>query len=493
MVQTKRENIRVVVRFRPLNDRERKIEEKKDFKLSIDTENNTIDINKHHFTFDNVFNHTVAQEEIFEKVAKNSVQWVKEGYNSTIFAYGPTGTGKTHTMFGGQLEEKGIVPRSCDHLFHSINDDESVIEAHVKCSFLEIYRENIRDLLTTDEYKPNLRIRQHKDRGTYVHGLIEKYVYSPKEILETIRKGIENRSTASTLLNDVSSRSHAVLTLYITQKLSDGSEISSKLHLIDLAGSENVGKSDVTGITLKEAQQINKSLSSLGNVIYALTEKGRCHIPYRDSRLTYLLEDSLGGNSKTVLVSTATEHSSVYSETLNTLLFARRAKLIKNKPKVNRNKSNEFLRKTIKNLTARLEELQGKYNSLLESNAEEVVKEVKEVAKDVAKDSKKFEKLQNLLENVAGELVQEKKCSEDYKELFEKQRDLAKNLAKDLFDEKKKTESLNIQLTRYKEFYNMIKSIDDNSSYEKMISRITIEPITVKVDMEIPESEIDSP
>jgi len=256
-------------------------------------------------------------------------------------------SGKTYTMFGNAdvKNQLGIIPRTCEELFNIINSKDDVIEAQLKCSFLEIYMEQIKDLLQNNS--KNLKIRQNND-NVYVQGLTEKYVYNTNDIMNQIKTGYQYRSIASTALNNTSSRSHAVLTLTLTQKIQDNSIITSKLHLIDLAGSENVAKSEAQGITLTEAQNINKSLSCLGNVIYALTEKNRDHIPYRDSKLTYLLQDSLGGNAKTVLIATA--NPAVYNETLSTLKFAKRAKEIKNAPKINKNDSIENLLATIEKL-----------------------------------------------------------------------------------------------------------------------------------------------
>jgi kinesin family protein 5 len=346
------ENIQVAVRFRPLSKKE-SIE----YTVDIDEKQNSFEINEnsggyHRFGFDHVFNSTTSQESIFNKVAKNSIEWVCQGYNATIFAYGTTGSGKTHTMFGDE-KSKGIIPRACEEIFQIINNKDEVLEANMKCSFLEIYREQIRDLLYNGE---NLKLRQHPTKGVYVQGLVEKYVYSASDILSTIKEGSLQRTVASTALNNASSRSHAVLTLIISQKITDGSEIVGKLHLIDLAGSENVGKSEVQGLNLVEAQNINKSLSCLGNVISALTEKGREHIPYRDSKLTYLLQDSLGGNSKTILIATL---SANYNDTICTLKFAKRAKEIKNAPKINKNESVAVLLQTISNLHKKIASLQS--------------------------------------------------------------------------------------------------------------------------------------
>jgi kinesin family protein 5 len=286
------ENIKVALRIKPVKD-----------SLNIKVDDNIITLNENgkdsQYIFDHIFSTNTTQQDIFSTIGKPSVDWVCEGYNATIFAYGSTGSGKTFTMFGHEDGKSniGIIPRACEALFQNIEKNEDVIEATMKCSFLEIYREHIRDLLKKD-ISGELKIRQSQIKGIFVQGLTEKYVYSSADILNTIKEGSSRRTVASTSLNTVSSRSHSLLTLTLTQILSDGTEITSKLNLVDLAGSENVGKSEVQGISLAEAQNINKSLSSLGNVIYALTEKNREHIPYRDSKLTFLLQDSLGGKYK---------------------------------------------------------------------------------------------------------------------------------------------------------------------------------------------------
>jgi kinesin family protein 5 len=384
------ENIKIAVRFRPLNQRE----EGEDVSfLKID--NNNIELTNendksqnHKFIFDNVFNVDSNQEEVYNLVAKNAIEWFCQGYNSTIFTYGPTSSGKTHTMFGGKDDKKGIIPRSCETLFQTLKNNENISSYTLKCSFIEIYCEKIRDLLDTDKDTDSLKLRNDTNKGIYIQGLIEKFVYSSQDILQTIENGTNKRTIASTSLNSVSSRSHAVLTLKLNQVMTDGTEMFSKLHLIDLAGSENVSKSEVQGISLLEAQMINKSLSCLSNVIFALTEKGRDHIPYRDSKLTFLLQDSLGGNSRTILIATASPSISSYSETLNTLKFARRTKEIKNIPKINKNESVKDLTKIIDELRKKLFEYENKTNDIKENIVRNEKKLVDELIKKIIEEQK---------------------------------------------------------------------------------------------------------
>lgn len=470
------ENVKVVVRFRPFNKKEKDSDSKA---INIDTTRGVIDIvvppdKNHQFIFDNVFDGNTTQEIVFNSVAKNAVEWVVEGYNSTIFSYGNTGSGKSFTMFGhenGSKELRGIIPRACDSLFENMKKRQDVLEYSIKCSFLEIYREHIRDLLSQEAEYKDLKIRVDSFKGIYVQSLIEKQVFSPQEILNIIKEGATQRVTASTSLNSVSSRSHAVLTLTVIQKIADGSEILSKLHLIDLAGSENVGKSEAQGITLIEAQMINKSLCALGNVIFALTEKGRDHIPYRDSKLTYMLQDSLGGNSKTILIATASPSFLSYSETVNTFKFAQRAKLIKNAPKVNKQVSNPNLQKTIDSLNTRILELEKE----LEKEKEDA-KHVLQAIETTNKENKELKFFKSKCERLLDRLEKLKMESENLKnqkiedaEMFEKQRELSETASLALMTQTINNAKLNRELDQYKSIYESLKDSKDNPSLLSII------------------------
>jgi kinesin family member 5 len=497
----KSENIRVAVRFRPHNKKEDGKDP--DFHLKLDTKQNLIEISDNgkeiqQFVFDHVFDNNTTQEKVFDISAKNALEWVCQGYNATIFAYGATSSGKTHTLFGGEnTKDKGIIPRACDSLFQNINNSQDVVEANMKCSFLEIYREHIRDLLDTSKTDTNdggLRLRHNPNRGAYVQGLLEKYVYSSQDILNTIKEGTTQRVTASTALNSVSSRSHAVLTLTLSQKISDGSEIISKLHLIDLAGSENVGRSEVQGLALTEAQTINKSLSSLGNVIYALTEKGREHIPYRDSKLTYLLEDSLGGNAKTILIATASPSSLCYSETISTLKFAKRVKEIKNIPKINKNESVPQLLQTIETLQKRIAEL--------ESNCEDsrviiqAVEHAEQDTKEVVLVKTKCDRLEKKISSMEEENKKGLERNKQVKELFRKQRELARKASKDLYIERIKNHTIIDEIEQLRLFYNSIKdAVATPEILPLIINRIKIapSPLTLEIPESIDDIEIESP
>lgn len=292
------------------------------------------------FNFDYVFDVGSSQEEVFDHTAKHLITEVFGGYNATIFAYGQTGTGKTHTMMGEvKTPQKGIIPRLVESIFNGIEEAPLDIEFTVKLSYIEIYNEKVRDLLATAPGKDNLRIREGA-KGVWIEDVTESYVGTNEQVLDIMNQGQSARSIAATNMNAESSRSHSVFILTLGQRnTKTESKKASKLILVDLAGSEKIAKTGAEGKTLKEAQHINKSLSALGNVINALTSAGKKHVPYRDSKLTRLLSDSLGGNSKTTLIVTCSPCGDNIEESVSTLRFGTRAKSIKNKPVVNQEKS----------------------------------------------------------------------------------------------------------------------------------------------------------
>ncbi len=262
---------------------------------------------------------------------------ILNGYNGTVFAYGQTGAGKSYTMMGSDIDDddsRGIIPRIVEQIFASILRSPGNIEYTVRVSYMEIYMEKIRDLLRPQN--DNLPIHEDKSRGVYVKDLMEIYVASKEEVYEVMRRGGAARATAATNMNQESSRSHSIFVIGITQKnVETGSAKSGQLFLVDLAGSEKVGKTGATGQTLEEAKKINKSLSALGMVINSLTDGKSTHIPYRDSKLTRILQESLGGNSRTTLIVNCSPSSYNDAETVSTLRFGVRAKSIKNKAKIN--------------------------------------------------------------------------------------------------------------------------------------------------------------
>lgn len=289
------------------------------------------------FTFDRVFDMNSKQSDIFDFSIKPTVDDILNGYNGTVFAYGQTGAGKSYTMMGTDIDNddgRGVIPRIVEQIFASILASPGTIEYTVRVSYMEIYMEKIRDLLAPQN--DNLPVHEEKNRGVYVKGLLEIYVSSVQEVYEVLRRGGNSRAVAATNMNQESSRSHSIFVVTITQKnVETGSAKSGQLFLVDLAGSEKVGKTGASGQTLEEAKKINKSLSALGMVINSLTDGKSSHVPYRDSKLTRILQESLGGNSRTTLIINCSPSSYNDAETLSTLRFGMRAKTIKNKAKIN--------------------------------------------------------------------------------------------------------------------------------------------------------------
>ncbi|EEH51880.1 kinesin-II motor protein, flagellar associated [Micromonas pusilla CCMP1545] len=305
------------------------------------------------FTFDQVYDARHSQLEIFEATALPIVRAAMEGYNGTIFAYGQTGTGKTHTMEGrtNVKEERGIIPNAFETIFADIDAGDGTNKNFlVRASYLEIYNEDVRDLLGKDQKKP-CQLKEHPDTGVYVKDLTTFVVKSVEEIEKVLAVGKKNRSVGATAMNADSSRSHSIFTITIeTSEVEEGAADEDarirvgKLNLVDLAGSERQGKTGSTGDRLKEATKINLSLSTLGNVISSLVDGKSTHVPYRDSKLTRLLEDSLGGNTKTVMVANIGPADYNFEETMSTLRYANRAKNIKNKPRINEDPKDAMLR-----------------------------------------------------------------------------------------------------------------------------------------------------
>ncbi|ELK10445.1 Kinesin-1 heavy chain [Pteropus alecto] len=325
-------NIKVMCRFRPLNDSEVNRGDKYIAKFQGE---DTVMIATKPYAFDRVFQSNTSQEQVYNDCAKKIVKDVLEGYNGTIFAYGQTSSGKTHTMEGKlhDPEGMGIIPRIVQDIFNYIYSMDENLEFHIKVSYFEIYLDKIRDLL--DVSKTNLSVHEDKNRVPYVKGCTERFVCSPDEVMDTIDEGKSNRHVAVTNMNEHSSRSHSIFLINVKQENTQTEQkLSGKLYLVDLAGSEKVSKTGAEGAVLDEAKNINKSLSALGNVISALAE-GSTYVPYRDSKMTRILQDSLGGNCRTTIVICCSPSSYNESETKSTLLFGQRAKTIKNTVCVN--------------------------------------------------------------------------------------------------------------------------------------------------------------
>lgn len=309
------------------------------------------------FTFDNSFwshdtssDHYAHQEDVYNCLGEEFLDHNFEGYHTCIFAYGQTGSGKSYTMMGTP-EQPGLIPRTCEDLFQRIESNESAnISYNVRVSYFEVYNEHVRDLFQPRTDPPHyLKIRESPTEGPYVKDLTEIQVKNYSDILKYMRMGDSSRTTASTKMNDTSSRSHAVFTIMLKQihhdyHTDETTERLARIRLVDLAGSERAKATEATGQRLREGSNINKSLTTLGRVIAALADprhsrihnsnrKNRDIVPYRDSILTWLLKDSLGGNSKTAMI--ACIAPSDYDETLSTLRYADQAKNIRTKAIVN--------------------------------------------------------------------------------------------------------------------------------------------------------------
>ena len=371
---SKSANVKVFCRIRPENEKEKLSGMKtciipaSENSVKIFTESIGIDTGKDSsknksdntqtFTFDGVFAPEEEQENIFNVVAKPLINGALEGINGTLFCYGQTSSGKTYTMEGIHNDTKlmGVIPRMMQYIFILIEKANSDIEYSVKCQYYQIYNEKIQDLL--DIRKKDLAIREDKNKGIWVEDCTEAYVSSQEEMYAVFKEGSNNRTVSATNMNKGSSRSHSLFVVTLFQRNTiTGSSKTGRIYFVDLAGSEKMSKTGIEGGTgLKEAQNINKSLMTLGMVINSLTE-GAKHIPYRDSKLTRVLQESLGGNSMTNLVITCSPNFMNQSETMSTLRFGQRAKLIKNKVVANTQQS-------VKELLIKLKKAEEKIASL---------------------------------------------------------------------------------------------------------------------------------
>ncbi|XP_062954639.1 kinesin-like protein KIF16B isoform X3 [Cynocephalus volans] len=431
-------SVKVAVRVRPMNRREKDLEAK--FIIQMEKSKTTItnlkipeggtgDSGRERtktFTYDFSFYSAdtkspdyVSQEMVFKTLGTDVVKSAFEGYNACVFAYGQTGSGKSYTMMGNS-DDSGLIPRICEGLFSRINETTRWDEAsfRTEVSYLEIYNERVRDLLRRKSSKTfNLRVREHPKEGPYVEDLSKHLVQNYGDVEELMEAGNINRTTAATGMNDVSSRSHAIFTIKFTQAKFDSEmpcETVSKIHLVDLAGSERADATGATGVRLKEGGNINKSLVTLGNVISALADlsqdaanplvkKKQVFVPYRDSVLTWLLKDSLGGNSKTIMIATVSPADVNYGETLSTLRYANRAKNIINKPTINEDANVKLIRE-LRAEIARLKTLlaQGNQIALLDSptalSMEEKLQQNEARVQELTKEwTNKWNETQNIL------------------------------------------------------------------------------------------------
>ncbi|TMS20310.1 Kinesin-like protein KIF1A [Larimichthys crocea] len=373
-------SVKVAVRVRPFNSREIG----KESKCIIQMSGNTTTIinpkqakDNKSFNFDySYWSHTTpedsnyaSQMKVYKDIGEEMLLHAFEGYNVCIFAYGQTGAGKSYTMMGKQdvKDQQGIIPLLCEDIFVKISDNtDNSMSYSVEVSYMEIYCERVRDLLNPKN-KGNLRVREHPLMGPYVEDLSKLAVTSYNDIQDLMDSGNKARTVAATNMNETSSRSHAVFNIIFTQKRHDAdtdntSEKVSKISLVDLAGSERADSTGAKGTRLKEGANINKSLTTLGKVISALAEvnkkkkKVESFIPYRDSVLTWLLRENLGGNSRTAMVAALSPADINYDETLSTLRYADRAKQIRCNAVINEDPNNRLVRE-LKDEVSRLKDL----------------------------------------------------------------------------------------------------------------------------------------
>ena len=420
------ENITCYVRCRPLKESELELGANC---LDISKDQKTITLNNSEsvYTYDKIFPAETDQKTIFSEIGLPLVKKFLSGYNSTIFAYGQTGTGKTHTIIGpleslfdDNNDNFGLIPNILNFLFNNKQEATNIIRESSKqkaekidytlsCSCIEIYQEHLIDLLSNnsnslDNNDDVLKIREDPKKGMYIENLTELDITSAKKAKEALISGFKNRHVASTNMNRESSRSHLIYTLFLISSFEmDGGLIitrTSRLHLVDLAGSERQKYTNAQGQRIKEAGNINKSLSILGNVINAViefNENKTKFVPFRDSKLTYYLKDSIGGNSKTVIIGNISQSYIQINETQSTLKFIQRAKMIKNKAKI------------IENVNDTVKLLKIEINSLKQTN-EELTKKISELTKENEENKKNLEDLnkKNIINNKKSKDLEDK-------------------------------------------------------------------------------------
>uniref|UniRef100_A0A6G1SR69 Kinesin-like protein n=1 Tax=Aceria tosichella TaxID=561515 RepID=A0A6G1SR69_9ACAR len=426
------QNIQVFVRCRPLNPHERRsvvdvVADKNEIKV-LDRSSKTQDTRN--FYFDQVFDVDAGQKAVYNSVVRPLIDQVLLGFNCTVFAYGQTGTGKTYTMEGNRSEEEmhweddphsGIIPRAISQLFDTLKDHDS--EFTVRVSFLELYNEDTYDLLSPIDDTTKLKIFDDAQRkgSVIVGGLEEIIVQSKAEIYDILKRGSAKRQTAATLMNACSSRSHTIfsVTVHIREGSIEEDELLKigKLNLVDLAGSENIGRSGAMDKRAREAGNINQSLLTLGRVITALVEK-RPHIPYRESKLTRLLQDSLGGKTKTSIIATISPASLDLEDTMSTLDYASRAKKITNKPEMNQRLTKKAL---LREYAQEIERLRRDLQATREKNGIYIEEEnYKEMCKQLSMGNNAIQEKEERMEALQTEIQKNKKLFEEFTSQYEK-------------------------------------------------------------------------
>ena len=494
MLKDKSESVKVVMRCRPLTPKE--MEEQRECIVNVDMDIGSIQVYNpgnikelKSFTFDHTYDWRATQQLIFEQTALPILESIMEGYNGTIFAYGQTGTGKTYTMEGNDNEtDKGIIPRSIDWIFNNIKNYPAQ-QFLVRVSFVEIYNEEVRDLLSKAK-RQKLNVRE-KDKVFYVENVTVIQAENSQMTLDIMKAGRVNRATGATKMNPGSSRSHSIFSITVeSSTLDEQGEAHykvGKLNLVDLAGSERQSKTESTGERFIEATKINLSLTCLGSVINKLVSGKQQYIPYRDSKLTMLLQDSLGGNTKTVMIANVGPADYNYDETLNTLWYASRAKKIKNKPRINEDPKDALLRQY-------QEEIELMKKKLLAMGKADLVMQISGnsgVGRNIINEEKQIQKA---IEDMENERRQFKAQSEAEINKIKEQKNKSEEEKKKLIEEiKKKNEENNIKkkegeelLAKYKKIKGQMIKGDDT---QKKVKEQEIEIRRQREELEIKKRE----
>ncbi|KAL2323334.1 hypothetical protein Fmac_027713 [Flemingia macrophylla] len=467
----KETNVQVLLRCRPLSEDELRSnvpkvvtcnENKREVTVAQTLANKQVD---RVFNFDKVFGPKAQQRSIYEQAIAPIVNEVLDGFNCTVFAYGQTGTGKTYTMEGGMRNKAGDLPADAGVIPRAVRQIFDILEAQnadysMKVTFLELYNEEITDLLSPDDNSRPTEEKQKKPLSlmedgkgcVFVRGLEEESVYSVNEIYTLLERGASKRRTAETLLNKRSSRSHSVftITVYVKETVIGDEELikCGKLNLVDLAGSENILRSGAREGRAREAGEINKSLLTLGRVINALVEHS-AHVPYRDSKLTRILRDSLGGKTKTCIIATISPSAYCMEETLSTLDYASRAKSIKNKPEANQKVSKTVL---LKDLYMEIERMKDDIRAAREKNGVYISNE--RFAKEEAEKKARIEKIEQL----ENDLSLSEKQVDSFRELYLAEQEQKLGLESGLKDCKVNLEKTSNILHDLQENYNLTVS-----------------------------------
>lgn len=416
------------------------------------------------FTFDCVYDESIKQEDIFAESAFPIIENILEGYNGTIFAYGQTGTGKTHTM-AGVLDDpdlKGITPRAFETIFKSINIDTNK-QYLVRASYLEIYKEEVLDLLNKNGIE-KLELKEKPGSGVYVKDLSTALVENSEKMMEIMIRGNKNRHVGQTKMNTESSRSHSLFTITVEcgELGADGkSHIRvGKLNMVDLAGSEKQKKTESEGVRLEEAIKINLSLTTLCHVISSLVDQKSTYVPYRDSKLTRLLQDSLGGNTKTVMIANIGPADYNMDETLSTLRYASRAKHIENKPRINEDPKDAMLREFQEEINRLREQLQKAGGGKINPDGTISPGGVVEVEKiEMVVDKKQMKKLEAKLEKEKQEI--KIKADKERQKIIE-QKNIAEEERQKLLDNlKNKEEEQEKEKTKQQKLLKRLKNMEE--------------------------------